>query len=218
MADSPKIVNWIASYPKTGNTWVRFMLLNLIYGPQYTTKHLQTLIPDIHKPLDEARVSQDSPVLVKTHFLLTSSMPLFDMTARYIYIVRNPMDTMVSNLNYLFARYAAAKDPALNERVRKSYIEEFITAGGDQNWIKIGYGSWIEHARSWVRNDSGFPGLVLRYEDLLADPAVHLRRIADFIDIQKSSHDIETAVAHSTFGRMKKSKKMILPPEPPVFL
>ena len=45
---------------------------------------------------------------------------------------------------------------------------------------------------------------MLRYEDLLADPVVHLRQIADFIGVQKSSHDIETAVAHSTFDRMKK--------------
>ena len=193
------------------------MLLNLIYGPQRSTEHLQTRIPDIHKPLGELRVTPGSPLLIKTHFQLGPSMPLFDKTAGFIYIVRHPMDTMISNLNYLFARHVVNKDPALNEKIKQAYIEEFIRLGGDPNWVKIGFGSWIDHVRSWVGNDPGFPSLVLRYEDLLAQPAAHLRRIADFIHIQKSSDEIETAVDHSTFDRMQKIEEGELASRTPGF-
>ena len=43
MARVPKIV-WVASYPKSGNTWLRFLLINLIFGPRDSTADFETLV------------------------------------------------------------------------------------------------------------------------------------------------------------------------------
>ena len=180
------------------------MLLNLIHGPQHTTERLDILLPAVHKCVGQMHVSPYFPVLIKTHFLLSPLMPLFGNTARFMYIVRNPLDTMMSNLNYMYTAHGIDRDTAYGEGFKREYIERFIASGGDSSWIRLGRGSWIEHVRSWLGNEPGFPNLVLRYEDLLADPAAQLRRINDFLGLRKSSSEIRAAIGHSTFDQMKR--------------
>jgi hypothetical protein len=193
------------------------MLFNLICGPQRTTEHLSTFLPDIHKSVGQIRVSPDFPVLIKTHYLLTPEMPLFANTARFIYIVRNPVDTMMSNLNYMFTVHGVDRDPVLRNSIKQQYIEEFITLGGDPNWIRFGRGSWIEHVRSWIKNEPGFPSLVIRYEDLFADTVAQLQQVNDFLKLMKSVPEIEMAVSLSTFDQMKKIEEHELAARSPGF-
>jgi hypothetical protein len=193
------------------------MLFNLIFGPQHTTARLNTLLPDIHKCTGQIRVSPDFPVLIKTHYLLTPQMPLFGNTAGFIYIVRNPMDAMMSNLNYLFTVHGTEKDPALRKSIKQQYIEEFITQGGDPNWIRFGRGSWIEHVTSWVVNQPGFPGLLLRYDDLCADAVAQLQRMNGFLGLGKTMPEVEEAVSLSTFDRMKSIEEQELASRTPGF-
>jgi hypothetical protein len=193
------------------------MLLNLICGPQRTTEHLNTFLPDIHKCVGQIRVSASFPALIKTHYLLTPEMPLFANTARFIYIVRNPMDTMMSNLNYIFTVHGANRDPVLRKSIKQQYIEEFITLGGDPNWIRFGRGSWIEHVRSWIKNEPDFPSLVLRYEDLFVDAVAQLQRVNVFLSLMKPMPEIEMAVSLSTFDQMKKIEEHELATRSPGF-
>lgn len=203
MTTPSKPIIWIASYPKSGNTWVRFMLLNLIYGPQDTTENLDALIPDIHKVTGQLQVPANTTVLIKTHFLLSPAMPLFNHSAGFIYIVRNPMDVMMSNLNYAFMMHGIENDPAVRNKIKEQYIEQFISLRGDPNWIRLGRGSWVEHVSSWINNPPGLPNLVLKYEDLLADPVAQLDKISHFLKLRSSAEELQAAVENSSFGRMK---------------
>jgi len=203
MTEFPKVINWIASYPKSGNTWVRFLLLNLIYGPQSSTEKLDALIPDIHKLAGQIQIPANSNVLIKTHFQLSATMPLFNHTAGFIYIIRNPMDTMMSNLNYAFTMHGIVNDPAVRDKIKKQYIEQFISNRGDPNWIRLGRGSWVENVTSWITNDPGFPNLVLKYEDMLADPVSQLGKIGNFLKLRSSQAELQSAVNNSSFRRMK---------------
>ena len=203
MTEFPKVINWIASYPKSGNTWVRFLLLNLIYGPQSSTEKLDALIPDIHKLAGQIKIPANSNVLIKTHFQLSATMPLFNHTAGFIYIIRNPIDTMMSNLNYAFTMHGIVNDPAVRDKIKKQYIEQFISNRGDPNWIRLGRGSWVENVTSWITNDPGFPNLVLKYEDMLADPVSQLGKISNFLKLRSSQAELQSAVNNSSFRRMK---------------
>src|ERR1700730_13655397 len=89
---------WIASYPKSGNTWVRFMACNLLYGPQDSAAALNTLAPDIHEM--EATVGPAPASLLKTHFGFSPLLPHVDQTAAAIYVVRDPADVLASNFFY----------------------------------------------------------------------------------------------------------------------
>ena len=179
------------------------MLLNLLYGPQRSTEKLDVLIPDIHKLSGQIRLPVDTYVLIKTHFQLSASMPLFNYTAGFIYILRNPIDTMISNLNYAFTKYGVVNDPVAREKLKERYIEEFISNRGNPRWIRLGRGSWVDNVRSWLTNDPGFPNLILKYEDILADPVFQLGKISSFLKLGSSQINLQSAVINSSFERMK---------------
>lgn len=179
------------------------MLLNLIYGPQNTTEKLDTLIPDIHKVTGQLQVPPNTSVLIKTHHLLSPAMPLFNHTAGFIYIVRNPMDVMMSNLNYAFMSQGVENDPVIRGRIKEQYIEQFISLRGDPDWIRLGLGSWVDHVSSWITNAPGLPSLILKYEDLLADPVAQLDKISHFLKRRSSAEELQAAVENSSFHRMK---------------
>src|SRR5882757_11182682 len=46
-------VVWIASYPKSGNTWLRFLICNLAFGPVESAAQLNQLAPDLHELREE---------------------------------------------------------------------------------------------------------------------------------------------------------------------
>ena len=200
--DTRNLITWLASYPKSGNTWVRFMLLNLMYGHQETTGKLESLIPDIHKCKGELRLPAHPVKLVKTHFLLNPEMPFLGHSSSCIYIVRNPIDVMFSNLNYVYIKLGVEDDQEIRNRIKVQYINQFIDNCGDHTWIQLGRGSWIDHVNSWIES-SLMPRLLVKYEDLLSAPVRELQRITSFLELEKSLPELQTAVDHSSFNRMK---------------
>src|SRR5579884_3895517 len=96
---STRNVIWLASYPKSGNTWLRFLVCNLVFGLQDSAETLNRLAPDLHE-LTELPQLPEATVFMKTHFPFSQLMPLADHTAAALYIVRHPADVMLSNFHY----------------------------------------------------------------------------------------------------------------------
>src|SRR3954468_15898594 len=94
-----RTITWLASYPKSGNTWLRFMAANLLFGAQTSAEALNRLVPDLHE-MSSIPAAPENPVLIKTHFACSQQLPLFGVTHGPIYIVRHPADVMVSNFHY----------------------------------------------------------------------------------------------------------------------
>ena len=188
-------ITWLASYPKSGNTWLRFLLANIIAGgPPSCSADVARLIPDIHRPGDMEGVSGD--VFVKTHFMRTDAHPRIDETARAVHIVRHPRDVLLSALNY--RRMEGVIEDMTDER----YARVFISSAGDPLWARLGYGSWVQHAASWSQA-TAWPVLTIRYEDLKADTAGTLRRVLDFAGLEATPDAIDRAVAHSSFENLR---------------
>lgn len=188
---------WIASYPKSGNTWVRFMLCNLMFGTQSSAAALGRLIPDVH----EVPVGQlERGGLCKTHFLYSEALPLAQRTAGCLYIVRHPADVLVSNFHYA-ARAAVVDDPS--SAVFDRYVENFLLHGGDPRWIQLGMGSWEENVRSWTAEHHEFPVKCLRYEDLERDPHAIAHTLSRWLGTSASPERVAQAVADSSFERMR---------------
>lgn len=187
---------WLASYPKSGNTWLRFMLYAYMFGPPAESIHVAQRIPDIHREVP-GQLPPAEIELIKTHFKLSDEHPRINETTRAIHIVRNPRDVVLSALNY-------RKLTGQGSRVftEGNYIRSFIKAQGDLDWLRLGFGTWIEHARTW-RSTEKFPVLALRYEDLKANPASGLRAMIEFLDIELDESRIEQAVQASSFDTMR---------------
>jgi aryl sulfotransferase len=195
-----KTVVWIASYPKSGNTWVRTLACNLVFGPLDSAAQLNQLAPDVH----ELRTISGLPertLLMKTHFLCSPQLPLLSQTAAAIYVVRHPADVMVSNFHYSQRSAPATSASAAGPFDR--YVDAFIREHGDPRWRELGMGSWDENVRSWIDAQGSFPVLRLRYEDLLADAAAVSGDIGRFLGLTRTPEQVAAAAANASFERMR---------------
>jgi len=195
----PDQVTWIASYPKSGNTWVRFLTCNLLFGRQESAASLATLVPDVH---ETGAGERPTAPLLKTHFAFSPMLPHARQTAAAIYVVRHPADVLVSNYFYSQrSQGSGAGSPADFAR----YVDSFTEHRGDPRWIELGMGSWADNVRSWLAAD--FPVVRLRYEDLVEDPATGCRAIARLVRPGSAPHEILSAVENSSFERMRQIER-----------
>ena len=180
---------FLVSYPKSGNTWVRFLLANLIY-PNETVgfANINRLLPAPGVSSRRFLNSLPRPRILKSH-------EPFDVRFRkVIYLVRDPRDVAVSEYHFdLKKRYIEA-DVTLEQ-----FVERFLAG------TTSAYGSWWEHAASWIGARQGNPAfLLVRYEDLLDNPIPGLAQIADFLGIQADEQRLQAAIDRSAADRMRK--------------
>ena len=184
----------IVSYPRSGNTWTRFLIANLAYSNQNVSfANIEKLIPDTSAISNSALKKIPRPRLIKTHEYFDHRYP------RIIYIVRDPRDVALSYYDF-DRKYRHIPDGYPLER----YIDEFV----EGKLMSSDWGTWGENVGTWISargNKDTF--LLLRYEDMLQDTAAELRRVADFLTISTSSEQIEKAIAASSADRMRELEK-----------
>ena len=193
-------ITWLASYPKSGNTWVRFILSNALFGATERSIDVNRRIPDLHRRLPDDRLNapdDGAPLLAKTHFELSPAHPELSRTDKALHIVRNPRDVLLSALNY--RRLNGVTPAQLSDR---AYAEMFIRAGGDPTWKQQKFGTWASHAASWTGTDL-FPVKTIRYEDLKADTAGVMREVVGFMGLQVDDAALERAIRASSFESLR---------------
>lgn len=216
---------WLASYPKSGNTWMRSFLHNLLRNPpspvplneldsfclgesaaiwyrhrspkpieELSQEELAQLRPLVHR--DFTTASPDS-VFVKTHNFLGEwlGQPLhnMDVTAGAIYIVRNPLDVVLSMTHH----FGETIDEAIAH-----LADETATTAMAGNHVSEIHSSWSTHVRSWTQHPNP-QLLVLRYEDLLDKPRKYFKQVATFLGLKPSAERLERAIRFSSFKALK---------------
>ena len=182
---------FLVSYPKSGNTWTRFLIGNLVHQKDITFANIEEIVPDIYQH-DSGFLSRvKRPRILKSH-------EYFDPRyKRVIYIVRDPRDVAVS---YYFHQI---KFRNIDETVTiDASIDKFITGKFDI------FGSWGENVGSWLgtrSNDGKF--LLVRYEDLLSQPVIEMEKIAEFLGLDKTKQELLHAIEKSSLSSMKVMEK-----------
>lgn len=183
----------LASYPKSGNTWTRFLIANLVFPDQeigFGNLHKFVLDHQVTVKRDFDRAPR--PRIIKTH---GSFDPRY---RRVLYVVRDPRDVALSQYHYL--RKLRRIDDAFP---MEEFVERFLTGE-----LKRFPGSWGENVGSWLATRARHPGfLLLRYEDLLADAARELARVAEFAGLPATPERIARAVERSSADNMRESEK-----------
>jgi hypothetical protein len=190
---------FIVSYPKSGNTWTRFLIGNLVYSDGVDFSNINRLVPD---PGDLSRrylKGLHRPRILKTH-------QTFDPRyMKVICVVRDPRDVVLSEYHFDIKRRA------IDEGFR---IEHFVArfVAGEVNHE---YGSWGENVGSWVaarqnskKFQSGQNFLLVRYEDMKDNPQSELRRIARFLGIDSTEARLVKAVERSSADQMRELEKL----------
>lgn len=205
-------VVFLASYPRSGNTWARVLLYHALYGSagaEPSTREIAMRLPDLHVDGEVERSLAAHPpgegrVIVKTHFPWSASHAHAAEAAGAILLVRHPRDVLMSSLNFHRVLETKVKDRRTGRDAPLAgadYARAFIKSGGDPVWLGQGFGTWIENTRTWMGAD--LPRLVLRYEEMLDEPAGGLRRMLAFLGEPCDEGVIERAVGASSFERMR---------------
>jgi len=180
---------FIVSYPKSGNTWTRFLVANLAYPrEQVNFASINRLIPDPEALSKREMIRLPRPRYIKSH-------QYFDPRyQKIVYVVRDPRDVAVSQ--YHFHRKRRLVEDG-------TPIEQFITrfvAGSTSP-----YASWGENVSGWLATRHGSARfLLLRYEDLMANPTHELAKLALFLGIQADVPQLEQVVACCSADQMRK--------------
>jgi estrone sulfotransferase len=174
---------FLCSYPKSGNTWLRFLIAHLI-SPRTDIhpKNIDTLVPDVYMAAEIANKLK-SPRILKTHHALFNSYP------KTIYVVRDVRDVLLSYYHY---------QTSLGKFTGS--LSEFVLAADTLH----PFGSWSDHVKSALEFQQKYPQriLILRYEDLQLQPETELKKLIAFAGI-KPVRSISEAIEQSAFGRLR---------------
>lgn len=197
---------WLASYPKTGSTWLR-QIVNQIIAPDLKAKDS---IPSYQKtfPLDalEHQFPHFSTSIIKTH--MYPDNPRMNMeiknTIGFITIHRHPLDIMLSSLNY--SRVKERHQDFIKGRIKtveeiisdgeiKHYIEQFIKNDGIVAFHGTS-GKWSKYKENIEKNVTGkIKHLSLCYEEMVADPHSVVTSIFSFFEIEHTKEIIGKIVS-----------------------
>ncbi len=177
---------FIASYPKSGNTWLRFIIANMkSNGEEISFENIDQFVPDVYSSKRIINALKKNR-LIKTHQTLFSYYP------KTIYIYRDYRDVLVSFYYY--------------ETALKHFdgtLEQFILS---QN-INKPFGSWKEHVKMALDFKKNHPDqiLLLSYEQLLDNPISKIESIAEFCNFQPKL-SFEEINRRSEFSKLKESE------------
>jgi hypothetical protein len=186
---SPRDV-FLASYPRSGSTWLRFMLASLLEH-EADFDNIPRIIPPIGRQSEALAHLPDGGRLIKTHE--RRDFPHGRRCRRAVYLLRDGRDVAVSYF-YWVQRAGTFSGSFLD------FLHLFLTGPLD------GYGPWQVHVRSWL--DSPLIAsqrlLMVRYEDLLQAPDQTLGHITEFLGIPVGAAQIREAVEAQGFQQMRK--------------
>ena len=227
------MIIWLASYPKSGNTWVRSFLASLLFTEKFKQfeglkniqqypkrSHFKTLVKNLDNFEEIAknwiksqdRINNDNTIkFFKTHHALCNFRENFftnsENTLGAIYIVRDPRNVLISVHNHFSKKnYHDAKNFIIDENKMIGFNKELIHyKDPDDNEIQTLISSWKTHYKSWKLLNKNY--LLVRYEDLKDNTDKEFTKISNYISnlINKKfdKNTITRAIENSSFENLK---------------
>jgi estrone sulfotransferase len=171
---------FLVSYPRSGNTWVRFMLLQA--RPDFREEDFQRIeeiIPDMH--------GRRPWYLYKRTNVIKSHLTYWQPFRRVIYLVRDGRSATYSNWRY--------------QSAEGSFSGNFGDFVRHRHWPS----SWSNHVASWINAPE--TNIIVRYEDLLSNSAHELLRIAALLNWPLSLDRARLIAQNSTKQRMRELER-----------
>ena len=220
---------WLASYPKSGNTWVRAFLQNFLDAsdapsdinaldryfadeskPNWYVPHAGSPLSDLDtaaicalRPLVHRDIAASRPgsVIVKTHNILGefNGLPLHDMS-----VTAGAVYVLRNPLDVV---PSVADHFGLSIDAAIEFLNSETTGSPtDEANVASVLSSWSAHVRSWV-DGGGEATHVMRFEDLLAKPAKSFRALVRFLGLERDEARLRRAMRFSSFGELQRQER-----------
>lgn len=228
----PHKILWLASYPKSGNTWFRAFLTALLNEGEIAINEMDTdgilsargvfdaisdidsrylydeevkvMLPDIYRA-KTASFKQLSIIKVHDAFVYNNEgQPIVpeDVTHAAIYIIRNPLDVVASFANHNNSTIDEAITLMNNPKGKLAIQKGNLNVNNQFPQLMF---DWSGHVQSWIDKPS-FPVHFVRYEDMLATPLQTFGGIIQKIGWQYSDEAIQTAINATQFSKLKEQE------------
>jgi len=226
------MIIWLASYPKSGNTWVRSIISSLLYSDDGNfsfelmskvsqfpeKKYFKNFINDFgnFNQIKEKWISAQDMInldnqikVLKTHqgkyTVGKDSFTNDQNTLATIYIVRDPR-TLISSISN---HYTLTFDEASNFLMTPQIVGNSKRWEDKETGIKCLLGKWNDHYRSWTRNKSNL--LLIKYEDLIQNPENELEKIINFLkkylNIETNNNKNKKILETTSFKNLKEMEQ-----------
>jgi len=226
------MIIWIASYPKSGNTWLRSIISALVYSKDgiFTFDKLSKIdqfpekkfFKDLVKNFGDFDEIKNNWIAAQDKINLDEKIKFFKThqgnfkigndhftnnqnTQAVIYIVRDPRNLVTSISNH----YSLS----LNEACK--FLTSPELRGNGKSWeekkdgIYNFLGKWNEHYKSWTNNTKNL--LLLRYEDLITEPKKELEKLIFFlnkyVNFETNDIKINKILESTSFKNLKKMEQ-----------
>ena len=222
------MIIWLASYPKSGNTWVRAFLTNYFSNnSENIFKNLQEIETFPNKKYFEGianidlikknkleifryyiaaqeKINLNNKInIIKTHNFAGSinGFPFSDLnnTCGFIYIVRDPRSVLVSYSHY--------SQISFQETLKSMLNQNLISVSNEIPEARL---DWKTHVKSWLNNN--WPKIIIKYEDLHEDPFKYFSQILSFINrfkkIEINPDKINNSIKKCSFKNLSDLEKI----------
>lgn len=180
MTDQPMI--WLASFPRSGNTFLRVLLYRTFYDPDgRSSASVEYAIPDIHRTQlrrDQLETAGHG-TFAKTHYLPWKT-PHLDRTAAVLHLLREERRALSS----------------LNRWQGDEYAQAVLKM--------IGVESWRQHLDEWERMKSHVRYWQVIYGDLCRNPVEALAPALDAIGMPYELSALEHAARKTTKADLRR--------------
>jgi len=229
MPVTKKNIVWLASYPKSGNTWFRIFLSNLfsdspqavningltettissnrsiidsylgIHSSELTAEEIDNLRPQVYRRFSE---EQEGAAYVKTHeawTLNSRGIPIFTED-----ITKGVVYIIRNPLDIAISYSFHNNEPIDNTIAILNNDFSKLCEEKDKLYIQTQQilTSWSNHVSSWM-DDSKLPFHIIRFEDMLDHPLNSFKSAVEFLNLQYGESEIINAISKSSFTTLK---------------
>ena len=220
---------WLASYPKSGNTWIRAFLANLVANrsdpvpldelARYCDDEARPEFFNIvaGKPNTELSLDEIAAIRPRVHAFIAANArgTRFVKTHNYAGAFNgHPLHNAEVTAGAIYV----TRNPldvvvsmthhfglTVDQAIERLGNEQVATAN-DAMFVTQLLGSWSFNVKSWADHESERI-LVVRYEDLIEKPAKHFAKVARHVGIGQDRARIERAVKHAGFATLSSLEK-----------
>jgi estrone sulfotransferase len=183
----------LAAYPKSGSTWLRFVLAGALSGDDMNFDVIRAVSPPVGHQRTGPKIVNTRGRLVKSHELPVFA-PSRGQQPRVICLVRDGRDVAISYFHHL-RRAGDIPDDF------DTYFQRLLDGA-------VVYGSWQAHVRRWMNYvaTASSPAVVVRYEDMLERPMETLLDVNVRCALGLDEHRLVDALSANTPERMRKKE------------